>query len=184
MMRLGVRQSLVCTLSSVLLFTGATSVVGSAGQVHVCDKVKPSQLLTQSVAEKILGQTARLTPDATTMKGNVRQCMCAYVGASKDEATGQDSVIYFSLEENEKMPSAEEARQVLVSTKESNAHDTEIFDLNGIGDEAFVLGNDPNSHLIMARKGGIIMRLQVKKSFGTKSLEESKAFATGVFKGL
>jgi hypothetical protein len=183
-MRFGFRQSVLCLLSLFLLVAGGISVAGSAGQVHVCDKVKPSQLLTQSVAENILGQTGRLTADTTTMKGNVRQCMCAYFGASKDKTTGQDSVIYFSLEEKEKMPSAEEARQLLVSTKESNAHDTEIFDLKGIGDEAFVLGNDPNSHLIMARKGGIIMRLQVKKAFGTKSLEESKAFAAKVFKDL
>ena len=110
--------------------------------------------------------------------------MCAYFGASKDKATGQDSVIYFSLEEKEKTPSAEEARQVLVSTKEANALDHEIVDLSGIGDEAFLLGNDSNSHLMMARKGGIIMRLQVKKAVGTKSLEESKAFAQTVFKSL
>jgi hypothetical protein len=146
--------------------------------------VKPSQLLTQTIAERMLGQTARLTPDTTTMKGNVRQCMCAYFGAANDKETGQDSVIYFSLEEKEKTPSPEEAHQLIASTKDENAHDTEIHDLSGIGDEAFLLGNDPNSHLIMARKGGIIMRLQVKKAAGTKSLEESKAFAEKVFKGL
>jgi hypothetical protein len=183
-MKFSVRQSLLCS-SLFILLAGGVSVTGAfSSQVHVCDRVKPSQLLTLSIAERMLGQTARLTPDTTTMKGNVRQCTCAYFGASKDKATGQDSVIYFSLEEREKMPSAEEARQVLVSTKEANAHDTEIVDLSGIGDEAFVLGTDPNSHLIMARKGGIIMRLQVKKSAGTKSREESKAFAEKVFRSL
>jgi len=183
-MRFGVTQSLFCCLLLFLLFAGAVSVAGSAGQVHICDKVKPSQLLTQSVAEKILGQAARLTPDTTTMKGNVRQCMCAYFGALKDKTTGQDSVIYFSLEEKDKMPSAEEAHQVIVSTREANVHDTDIIDLDGIGDEAILFGNDPNSHLIMARKGGVIMRLQVKKAVSTKSLEESKAFATKVFNRL
>jgi hypothetical protein len=183
-MRFGVKQSSFCCLSLFLLFAGGLSLAGSAGQVHICDKVKPSQLLTQSVAERMLGQTARLTPDSTTIKGNIRQCTCAYFGVSKDRATGQDSVIYFSLEEKEKMPSAEEARQVLLSTKEANVHDTDIIDLDGIGDEAFLLGNDSNSHLIMARKGGVIMRLQVKKAVGTKSLEESKAFAAKVFNRL
>lgn len=181
-MKIRVRRTPLC-LSLLLLFASATSAAFD-GQSHVCDRVKPSQLLTQSIAEKMLGQTGRLTTDTTTMKGNVRQCACAYFGASKDKDTGQDSVIYFSLEEKEKTPSAEEARQVLVSTKEANAHDSEIVDLSGIGDEAFLLGNDPNSHLIMARKGGIIMRLQVKKAAGTKSLEESKAFAQKVFKVL
>ena len=183
-MNFTVNRSVLCSLSLLLLLAGGMSVTAGSNQTHVCDRVKPSQLLTQAIAERMLGQSARLTPDTTTMKGNVRQCMCAYFGVSKDKATGQDSVVYFSLEEKEKMPSPEEARQVLVSTKEANAHDTEVLDLNGIGDEAFVLGDDPNSHLIMARKGGIIMRLQVKKAVGTTSLEESKAFAANVLKGL
>jgi|SRR5215813_1774143 len=184
-MNFSVNRSLLCSLSLLFLLAGGMSVTaGSDNQTHVCDRVKPSQLLTQAIAERMLGQSVRLTPDTNTMKGDVRQCMCAYFGVSKDKATGQDSVIYFSLEEKEKRPSPEEARQVLVSTKEANAHDTEVLDLGGIGDEAFLLGNDPNSHLIMARKGGIIMRLQVKKAVGTTSLEESKAFAAKVFKGL
>jgi len=157
---------------------------GLAGQTRVCDKVKPSQVLTQSIAERILGQPTRLTPDTTTMRGNVRQCMCAYFGVSKDKETGQDSVIYFSLEEKETTPSPEEAHQVIVSTREANVHDNEIPDLSGIGDEAFLLSNDPYSHLIMARKGGVIMRLQVKKAIGTNSLVESKAFAAKVFNQL
>ncbi|HKA20120.1 MAG TPA: hypothetical protein VKN18_17660 [Blastocatellia bacterium] len=182
-MKFGVQRSLIC-LSLLLTATGVFVAAAFDGQSHVCDRVKPSQLLTQTIAERMLGQTGRLTPDTTTMKGNVRQCACAYFGASKDKETGQDSVVYFSLEEKEKTPSAEEAKQVLVSTKEANAHDTDIVDLSGIGDEAFLLGNDPTSHLIMARKGGIIMRLQVKKAVGTRSLEESKAFAERVLKGL
>ena|SRR5215475_11956364 len=182
-MKFRAQRSLVC-LSLLLSLTAVFVTAAFDSQSHVCDRVKPSQLLTPSIAERMLGQTARLTPDTTTIRGNVRQCTCAYVGASKDKATGQDSVVYFSLEEKEKTPSADEAKQVIVSTKEANAHDTEIVDLNGIGDEAFLLGSDPNSHLIMARKGGIIMRLQVKKSAGTKSLEESKAFAQKVFKVL
>ncbi len=183
-MTLPVRRSLLCSSLLLLLASGVYVTAAFDGQSHVCDRVKPSQLLTQSIAERMLGQPARLAPDTTTMRGNVRQCMCAYFGASKDKDTGQDSVVYFSLEEKEKAPSAEEARQVLVSTKEANALDHEIKDLTGIGDEAFLLGNDSNSHLIMARKGGIIMRLQVKRSAGTKSLEESKVFAQKVFKGL
>ena len=183
-MNLTVKRSLLCSLSLLLLLAGGMSLAAGFGQTHVCDRVKPSQLLTQSTAEKMLGQAARLVPDTTTMKGNVRQCMCAYFGVSKDRATGQDSVVYFSLEEKEKTTSPEEARQVIASTKEANAQDNEILDLSGIGDEAFLLSNDSNSHLIMARKGGIIMRLQVKKAVGNKSLEESKAFAANVFKDM
>jgi hypothetical protein len=125
----------------------------------------------------MLGQPVRLTQDTSVLKGDVRQCSCAYTGVSKDKASGQDSVLYFSLEQKEANPSVEQAHQVIVSTKQANEHDTEIVDLTGIGDEAFLLSNDLNSHLMMARKGAIIMRLQVKRAAGEKSAETMKAFA-------
>jgi hypothetical protein len=103
---------------------------------------------------------------------------------STDKASGESSLLFFSLEEKEANASAEEARQVMVSTKEANEHDTEILDLKGIGDEAFLLSNNSNSHLIMARKGAVILRLQVKRAAGSKSLEEIKAFAERVSKNL
>jgi len=172
--------SLVTLLFGCLVMTA----VGQVGRGGFCDKIKPCQLLTQSDAEKILGQPARLTQDVSLLKGDVRQCMCAYSGASTDQSTGQGSVLFFALEEKEANASAEQAKQVLVSTKEANEHDTEILDLKGIGDEAFLLSNDSSSHLIMARRGAIIMRLQVKRAAGPKSLEETKAFAEKVFRHL
>jgi hypothetical protein len=69
-----------------------------------------------------------------------------------------------------------------VSTKEANAHDASILDLNGVGHEAFVLSNGDDSHFLMARKGVIIMRLQIKRAAGTRSLDELKAFAAKVSK--
>ena len=170
----------------VFLFLGGvlTAAAGGVGRSGVCDKVKPCQLLAQSDAERILGQSARLTQDTSRLKGDVRQCLCAYTGVSTDRASGESSLLFFSLEEKEANASAAEARQVLVSTKEANEHDTEILNLKGIGDEAFLLSNDSNSHLIMARKGAVILRLQVKRAAGSKSLEEIKAFAERVSKNL
>ena len=36
-----------------------------------------------------------------------RQCVCAYAGVSKDKASGQDSYLFFSVEQNELNPSVE-----------------------------------------------------------------------------
>ena len=172
------RRFLPLSLSLACLLSGMIPVAeGNGGQTGFCEKIKPCQLLAQSDAEKMLGQPVRLTQDTSVLKGDVRQCLCAYMGVSKDKASGQDSVVFFSLEQKEANPSAEQARQVLVSTKEANAHDTEIADLTGVGEEAFLLSNDLNSHLIMARKGAIIMRLQVKRAAGEKSSDAIKAFA-------
>ena len=155
---------------------------GHSAPPTVCERLKPCMILTQSDAERILGQPALQPQDTSRLSGDVRQCMCAYKGVSIDQATGQDSALYFSLEEKEANPSAEQASQVIVSTKEANAQDHSIWDLKGIGDQAFLLSNESISHLIMARKGAIIIRLQVKKAVGTKSQDELKAFAEKVAK--
>lgn len=168
----------------IFLFLGGVmpAAAGRGGRPSICEKMKPCQLLAQSDAERMLGQSARLTQDTSELRGDVRQCLCAYKGVSTDPATGHDCQLFFSLEEREANPSAEQASQVLVSTKEANAHDKSIWDLKGVGDEAFLLSNDSNSHLIMARRGAIILRLQVKRAAGAKSSEELKAFAEKVSK--
>ena len=184
-MRSNGRRVLVYSLLTLFFIGGVmTPAAEPGGRAGICDKIKPCQLLAQTDAEKMLGQSARQTQDTSHLKVDVRQCLCAYKGDSPDKETGQDSLLFFSLEEKEVNPSAEQARQVLVSTKESNEHDTLILDLKGVGDEAFLLSNDSSSHLIMARKGAIIMRLQVKRAAGTRSAEELKSFAERVFKQL
>jgi hypothetical protein len=182
-MKLNWRQVLLCASLSFLFLSGALrATAGGREPKGVCDRMKPCQLLTQADAERMLGQSARLTQDTSQLKGDVRQCLCAYTGKTPDKESGQDSLLFFSLEERESNPSAEQASQVLVSTKEANEHDTLILDLKGVGDQAFLLSNDPGSHLIMARKGSIIMRFQIKRAAGTKSQEEIKAFAEKVSK--
>ena len=177
------RRVLLYLMLTLLLLGGVMKrVAGRSAPAGICDRMKPCKLLAQSDAERMLGQSARLMTDTSELKGDVRQCMCAYTGVSTDRAGGENGVLYFSLEERESNRSAEQARQVLVSTKEANAHDTSIWDLKGVGDEAFLLSNDSSSHLIMARRGPIIMRLQVKRAAGTKSLEELKTFAEKVSK--
>ncbi len=176
------RMLLYTMLISLFLGASMTVAAGPGRSAGVCQRLKPCQLLGQSTAEGILGQSARLTQETSEMRGDVRQCMCAYKGVSPDKETGQDSALFFSLEERDSNPSAEQASQVLASTKDANALDHSILDLKGVGDEAFLLSNDSNSHLIMARRGTIILRLQVKRAVGTRSSEELKAFAKKVSK--
>lgn len=178
------RRFLLSSLFLTYLLSGGVMPLAEATsrQVGFCEKLKPCRILVQSDAERILGQPVHLTQDTSVLKGDVHQCLCAYTGVSKDKASGQDVYLFFSLEQREEKPSAEQAHQVLESTKEQNAHDSSILDLTGIGEEAFLLSSEANSYLIMGRKGAIIMRLQVKKAAGNRSLDESKAFAEKVFK--
>jgi hypothetical protein len=73
---------------------------------------------------------------------------------------------------------------MIETTKADNAYDSSIFDLTGMGDEAFLLSNDSYNHFIMVRKGTIIMRLQMKNASGKKSLDDLKTFAEKVPKQL
>ena len=175
-------KPLVFSIFLAILFLGSTSA--AIEQAGFCDRIKPCEMLPQSEAEKLLGQPARLIMNTSERRGVVRQCMCGYKGVSVDRDSGQDCALYFSLEQREENPSAQLAHQVIVSTKEANFHDSFVADLKGIGDEAFLLGNDVHSHLIMARKGAVILRLQVKHAVGEKSGDDMRAFAEKVFKQL
>jgi len=157
---------------------------GNDNQASLCERLKPCQLLTPANAEKILGQPVRQTQDTSELKGKVRQCSCIYQGVSKDPVSGQDINLYFSIEHEESKPSAEQAHRVLQSIKNDNAHDSTITDEPGIGDEAFRLGDSPNVHFILARKGAIVIRLQIKQATEKTSLEELRSFARETAKRL
>jgi hypothetical protein len=184
------RRSVNRILILLLILTGFLSsgltpkTAGNATQANFCDRVKPCQLLVQDEAEKILGQAVRLTENRSDLKGNVRQCVCAYGSLTNDQTGGQDLKLFFSLEQQESNPSAEQARQLMESTKSDNAHDLVITNISDIGDEAFLLGDLPNRHFIMARKGAVIMRLQVTRTTNRTSLEALKTFAQRVTRQL
>jgi hypothetical protein len=175
-------------LSLLLLFVYSSPVAelsaSKEAQTGFCEKWQPCKLLTLADAEKLLGQPARLTQDASEMKGSVRQCRCVYTGISKDPASGQDVNLFFSIEQNETSPSVDQAHQVLKTIKDDNIHDSTIIDLPGIGDEAFQLGDSPNVHFVLARKGPILLRLQIKQATEKSSLEGVKAFVRETAKRL
>lgn len=181
-----VRWILLSSLLLPFLLSSGPALLAesNSGQADFCEKLKPCQLLAQSDAERILGQPVRPGQVASELKGNVRQCLCAYAGIAKDKASGQDVSLFFSLEQKEEKPSAEQARQVLESTRQANEHDIVIQELPAIGDEAFLLSNDADSHFIMARKGAIIMRLQIKKAANKDSLDHLKNYAEKIFRQL
>lgn len=185
-MKRGTKQLLLLSLFLSLFFLNSVThkAQDSISQTGLCVSQKPCQILGQSVAEKILGQPARLINDRSELKGDIRQCICSYTCVSKDSASGKDINLYFVIEQKESNPSAEQARQVMETTKNENSHDTVIKDLSGIGDEAFQLGDDPNVHFIMARKGAIVIRLQIKQATEKTSFEELKSFAREVAKRL
>ena len=175
---------LLLVILSCLISSPIIQKIESSEKADLCNKLKPCELLTQADAERILGQSVRLIGERSESRGEVRQCICMYTGIVKDPVSGQDINLYFSFEQKESSPSAEQAQQVMASTKSENAHDAIIKSLSAIGDEAFRLGEESNIHFIMARKGGVIIRLQIKQATEKTSFEELKSFASKVAKRL
>lgn len=167
----------------LLPFSSPSMQAGRRPEAGFCERLKPSKLLPPARAEKILGQPVRLAQEDSVLKGEVRQCNCSYAGVGANATGGQTRQLNFSIEQRENNPSIEQAKGVLAATRAQNAHDTEIRELQGIGDEAILFDNMADRHFLMARKGAIIIRLQIIRA-EERSVEELKAFAREVAKPL
>ena len=142
------------------------------------EDLKSCEFLTQSDAEKIIGQPVRLIENTSKIEGDVRKSNCTYQGISKDKVSGKDINLYFSLEQQEQNPTVENAQKEFESTyKKIDEPDIFVGKLSGIGDEAFVISNPPNFQFMMVRKGAMIFRMKLNKAPKKTSLEEFKAFA-------
>ena len=179
------RSALFFLLMPFFLFREQVpAMAGGSHQTEPGNPLKACQLLTAAEAEKILGQAVKLTHDKAGVEGDLRICRFGYISLAKDPASGQQTQMFVSLEQKVNNPSAEQARQVLETVRVENTHDLDLTMIQGVGEEAFLLSDRPSLYLFMARKGGIIMRLQIRSATEKTSVENLKAFAEKVAKQL
>jgi len=164
-------MSWLIVLSSSLCCAAQSKIINN-------EDLKSCEFLTQSDAEKIIGQPVWLVENTSKIEGDVRRSDCTYRGISRDKVSGKDINLYFSLERREKNPTVEQAREIFASTYgKINEPDIFVGKLSGIGDEAFVISNPPSFHFIMVRKGAKIFSMKLNKAPEKTSLDELKAFA-------
>ena len=132
--------------------------------------------LSQSDAEKILGQSARLTENSTATKREVLRYTCTYTGMARDKATGKKENLYYLLE---KYKIASSAQKVFAEIITQNRENHKIEKLGQVGDEAILLSDHINYHTIIVRKNNKILRLKVNKVTSMTSLDELKKVAMG-----
>lgn len=173
------RRIPILTLIAMLLAMAHLAIASSIGSAPSprAGQLQPSQILTTADAERILGQPARLTEEVSEVVGGVRKNRCVYTLAAKAAAGSQQTGVYFSFEQRDSNPSVEQARQVLEKIRAENEHDVAIVELPGVGDEAFMLDGLEDRYFILARKGSLILRLQVRGVTAKTSLAALKAFA-------
>jgi hypothetical protein len=153
----------------------------SGKQNSADEKTKPCKFLSFADADKILGQPVELVTNSWTFTADKTRFDCTYRGVEKDEASGKDINLYFSSEEIQQNPTAEQAHEVFESDyRKINEPDIFVGKLSGIGDEAFLISNPPNFHFMMVRKGVIIFRIKLNKAGKGTSLEELKTFMKNI----
>ncbi|CAN5456182.1 hypothetical protein BH20ACI1_BH20ACI1_14310 [soil metagenome] len=159
----------------LIFFASALSLNCQTKAVN--EKVKPCKFLSFADAEKILGQTVELVTNSWNFADDKSKFGCTYRSIEKDEASGREINLFFTLEESS---TEEQGEKIYEDIWNSNKNRAGIEVLSGIGDEAYSHSDKPNFHFIMARKGKFTIRLKINKAVETTSLKELKAFAKKV----
>ena len=130
----------------------------NAGQVHAelavietNEDVKPislSDLFTLPDAEKILGEPAHLADSSTAHREDALVYQCSYKANSEDVKSKKTGVVYFLVEQYNKVSSAQKKYSFIKTANENHG----IKVLNDLGDEAYFHTDGENFYFIMARK--------------------------------
>jgi hypothetical protein len=137
-------------------------------------QININNLLSESDAEKILGEPAHLSEKNTTIKSDVSTYNLTYSANSKDQKTGITGIIYFLFEEYKQISFAKKYYSSIKTANQNHQGVVEIFD---IGDEAYFHSDGTNFYFIMVRKAQKIFIIKVNKITGKTSLDEFNRFA-------
>lgn len=167
-------------LALLLIIPGALLACNSgipgtrAMHVQRIDSVPASgKCLSQSEAEKILGQPALLKERTSGTKEGRSEYKCAYMATAPDPKTNVTGNIYYVLEEYNTTVAAASAYMNIV---QANRHIPGQTTLKGIGDEAYLHTDDKNFAMIICRKGNKMLRIKINKLTSMTSQEELLRF--------
>src|SRR6218665_2860587 len=127
--------------------------------------------LTESDAEKILGQSAKMKESLSENKNGVNTFKCTFSANFADPKTNKKGNLYFMLEEFQNVDSSTKAYSNLLN---QNINSPDLKKLDAIGDQAFLHSDGENFVLIISRKNNKILRLKVNKLTSLTSLNDLK----------
>ncbi|MGQ0540614.1 MAG: hypothetical protein ACT4O9_02035 [Blastocatellia bacterium] len=151
------------------LFVSTAPLTDSAEASNKLRKPVACRFFTNDNAMKILGREVRGTDGEMTEDGNGRTWSCTFSPASGEKGPK----IYFIILRG---TSEEAARKVFQDIRQSNKDHAGFEEWPGVADEAIVHSDDPNFHLVMARKGAKTIRVKVNPATGI-SLNDVKSVA-------
>lgn len=123
-------------------------------------------LFTHFDAERIMGQSSRMTESHTTITKASKTYQAAYTGLSKDEATGKIGKIYYMIEQFPDEMSAHYSYLGIMRANEKNG----IKKIDHLGKEAYFHTDNQNFSFIMVRKGNVTYRIKVNQTTSKTSV--------------
>ncbi len=133
------------------------------------ETAKSYSCLAQTDAEKVLGQTAKLTESSSENKNGVTKFRCTYTANTIDSKTNKTGNLYYLLEEFENADSSEKTYSDILKQNENTPG---LKKINNIGDQAFLHTDNENFLIIISREDNKILRLKVNKVTSMTSLNE------------
>jgi hypothetical protein len=133
------------------------------------ETAKSDSCLAQNDAEKILGQTAKLTESSSENKNGVTKFRCTYTANIIDLKTNKKSNLYYLLEKYKNVTSSQKAYSDIFVQNENMPG---LKKISKIGDQAFLHTDNENFLMIISMKNNKILRLKVNKLTSKTSLNE------------
>jgi hypothetical protein len=125
-----------------------------------------SKVLTLSDAERIMGESAGLTCNTYSRKGDTLEYKCDYTADSQAVILGKTVKLYFMYEVYASVAAAENAYRFIY---EGNRTHQGVEVVAGMGDEAYYHTDGTNFYFFLVRKKEKMFRMKLNKVTGKSS---------------
>ena len=130
-----------------------------------------SKLITLPLAEKIMGEPAKLTCNEFVKKTDTLEYKCDYTALSQDQTTSKTGKLYFMYEVYASVAAAANAYTFFYK---ANSASEGIEIVPGLGDEAYYHSDGENFYFFLVRKNKKMIRLKLNKVTSHSSVKEFK----------
>lgn len=150
----------IYSLLLALLLFASCQQTGQSQSATSKNKVQVSACINQATAERILGQSAKLTQSTSERKPEAMVYRCTYTALTPDPKSNRQVNLYYHFEVYNDIAEASKAYRGILN---SNGDMPSLKTLENFGDEAWIDSDNENFCMIVARKGNKMLRIKLNK---------------------
>lgn len=165
------------TINSLLLALLLLVSCHQTNQPQLKDPKKNAQVsacINQATAERILGQSAKLTKSTSERTAEAMVYKCTYTALAPDPKSNRQVNLYYHFEVYNDAATASKAYRGVLN---SNADIAGVKTLERFGDEASFYSDNENFCMVIARKGNNMLRIKLNKLTAKSSPDELQKVA-------